>query len=205
MRSNAAATIACAWSGVCSANSNASIGPRPRTSPIAAWRAASSLEPATHRLAESRRLRQELRLGDRVEHGDRRGAGERVAAEGAAEPTGRNGVHQLGAARDGGERQAAADRLAGDEQVRLDALVVLDRPHLPRAPDARLDLVVDVEDPVLAADLQRGAAGKSGGIGRKPPSPWTGSSTTHATVAGSTSALKSCFRPAIASSIVMPR
>ena len=35
-----------------------------------------------------------------------------------------------------------------------DAVVVLDRPHLPRAPDARLHLVVDVEDPVLAAQLR---------------------------------------------------
>ncbi len=54
---------------------------------------------------------------------------------------------------DGCERQPAADRLAGDEQVRGDSVVVLDRPHLPRAPHARLNLVVDVEDPVLAADL----------------------------------------------------
>ena len=56
---------------------------------------------------------------------------------------------------DGGERQAAADRLAGDEQIGRDAVVVLDRPHLPGPPDTRLHLVVDVEDPVLAADLEQ--------------------------------------------------
>ncbi len=32
-------------------------------------------------------------------------------------------------------------------------VVVLDRPHLPRPPDAGLHLVVDVEDAVLAAEL----------------------------------------------------
>ena len=39
------------------------------------------------------------------------------------------------------------------EEVGLDVVVVLDRPHLPRPSDAGLDLVVDVEDPVLAAQL----------------------------------------------------
>jgi hypothetical protein len=43
--------------------------------------------------------------------------------------------------------QPAAERLAGDEQVRLDR-VVLDRPDRAGASAARLHLVVDVEDPV---------------------------------------------------------
>ena len=64
-------------------------------------------------------------------------------------PPGGDGVHDLGAAGDAGERQSAAERLAGDEQVGLDA-VVLDRPQRPGAADAGLHLVVDVEDPVLA-------------------------------------------------------
>ncbi len=51
-----------------------------------------------------------------------------------------------------GERQAAAERLAGDEQVRLDA-VVLDRPDGPGAAAAGLHLVVDVEDPVRVEQL----------------------------------------------------
>src|SRR6185436_12075487 len=38
-----------------------------------------------------------------------------------------------------------------------------------------------------------------------PPSPWTGSSSTQATVCGSTSDLKSFFIPAIAASVVTPR
>src|SRR5439155_23363741 len=61
-------------------------------------------------------------------------------------------VDQLGATGHTGERQAAAERLARHDQVRLDA-VVLDRPHGPGASDAGLNLVVDVEDPVLFADL----------------------------------------------------
>src|SRR6476619_3797488 len=42
-------------------------------------------------------------------------------------------------------------------------------------------------------------------MGRNPPSPCTGSSTAQATVEGSTSALKSHFKPAIASSVETPR
>ena len=53
------------------------------------------------------------------------------------------------------KRKAAADRLAGHEQVGRGAVVVLDRPHLPCAPHARLHLVVDIENPVLAADLEQ--------------------------------------------------
>src|SRR4051795_7968643 len=45
----------------------------------------------------------------------------------------------------------------------------------------------------------------SRGIGMNPPSPCTGSSTTHATVAGSTSALNSSSTASIASSELTPR
>ena len=84
----------------------------------------------------------------------RRRAGDRVPAERAAEPAGLGRVHQLGAAGDRGQRQPAAERLAGHEQVGLDA-VVLDRPDGPGAADAGLHLVVDVDGSVLAAELQQ--------------------------------------------------
>src|SRR5919199_1380171 len=93
----------------------------------------------------------ELRLGNRVEDGRRGGAGDRVAAEGAAEAARGDGVHELGPAGDSGERKAAADRLPGDEKVRL-GVVVLDRPYRTGAADAALHLVVDVEDPVAVAE-----------------------------------------------------
>ena len=64
-------------------------------------------------------------------------------------------VHQLGTSGHGCERQAAAERLAGDDQVRLDA-VALDRPHRAGTPAAGLNLVVDVEDPVRVAELAQG-------------------------------------------------
>src|SRR5712691_280324 len=87
-----------------------------------------------------------------AEHLDRRDAREWVAAECPAEPTGRDAVDQLGTAGDSGERKSAAERLARDDQVRFDA-VVLDRPHRAGPADTGLDLVVDEEDPVLLADL----------------------------------------------------
>src|SRR5207244_858153 len=47
--------------------------------------------------------------------------------------------------------------------------------------------------------------GKSSGIGMKPPSPWTGSSTTHATDSGATSCFRSSSSPRSASSEDTPR
>ena len=90
---------------------------------------------------------------DLVEHRERRRAGDGVAAEGAAEPSGFRRVHNLCSARDGGQREPAAERLSRDEQVRLDA-VVLDRPNGAGAADAGLHLVVDVEGAVLPAELR---------------------------------------------------
>ena len=75
-----------------------------------------------------------------------------VPAEGAAEAAGAGRVHQLGAAGDGREREAAAERLAGDEQVGLD-VVVVERPELAGAAGAGLHLVVDPEDPVGVEQL----------------------------------------------------
>ena len=144
--------------------------------------------------SSSARLRN-ASLCDLAEHLDRRHAGERVAAEGAAEPPGGTAVHQLCRAGHAGERQSAAERLARNDQVGLDA-VVLDRPDRPSPPDAGLHLVVDVEDPVLLADLLEPAREVRRGIATKPPSPCTGSSTMQATAAGSTSCLKQRLEPA---------
>src|SRR5690348_5252066 len=98
------------------------------------------------------RLRARPRLLEGVEDRDRGGALHRVPAERPAEPARRDRVHDLGAAGDAGERQPAAERLAADEQVGLD-VVVLDRPDGAGAPAPRLHLVVDVEDPVAVEQL----------------------------------------------------
>ena len=90
---------------------------------------------------------------------------------------------------DAGERPAA-ERLARDEEVGLDA-VVLDRPNRA-SPDAALHLVVDVEDPVAVAELAQPR--EVGGMD-EPALSWTGSSTTQATASGSTSDLKSASSP----------
>ena len=114
--------------------------------------AGEALQPRADLAAERLGAGAERRRRDRVEHDRRGGAGDRVAAERAAQPARPDGVHQLGPPGHRGEREPAAQRLARDEQVGRDA-VVLDRPHRPGAPDAGLDLVVDVEDPVRGAQL----------------------------------------------------
>ena len=152
-RSNAAATIAAARSGDCSASSNASIGPRPRTSPIASCLAASCSRRA--RIVSPSAVACARNSGSATASSTATAAAHEsgLPPNVPPSPPGGHRVHDRGTAGDGRERQAAADRLARDEQVGLDAVVVLDRPHLPGAPDARLHLVVDVEDPVLAAEL----------------------------------------------------
>ena len=99
-------------------------------------------------------------VGDRVEHDVGRRAGDRVAAERAAEPARVDGVHDRRRAGHRRQRQAAAERLAGHEQVGL-RVVVLDRPHRAGAADAGLDLVVDPQDPVPVAQLAQ-AGGEVG-------------------------------------------
>ena len=123
----------------------------PRTSPMSAWREAMLVEARAKRLAELVARRARNSSSETVSSTTtRRRARERISAERAAEAAGRHRVHDLGTAGHARERKAAADRLAGDEQVRLDAVVVLDRPHAPGAADAGLHLVVDVQDPVGA-------------------------------------------------------
>ena len=139
-----------AWarSGLCSRSSSASIGPRPRTSPICSWRAARSSSRARSATPSSSARGAERGSCDRVEHDGSRGTGDGVAPERPTEAAGLGGVHDLRAARDRRQRQAAAERLARHEQIWLDAVVVLDRPHRPGPPHARLHLVGDEEDPV---------------------------------------------------------
>src|SRR5262249_12269278 len=104
------------------------------------------LEALADRRADRFPARTELRSAHLFEYRYRRSTRDGSSTERAAEAARRHRVHQLRASRHACERQAAAERLPGDEEVGLDA-VVLDRPHGPGPADARLDLVVDVEDP----------------------------------------------------------
>ena len=172
--------------GVCSGSSIASIGPSP-----------ARREPRCHRLSRSRALRRAPRRCGRSAASASRTAiaaahATRVAAEGAAEAAG--GTASITSARP----VTAASGRPPPSDLPLTSrsgcdVVVLDRPDGPGAPDARLHLVVDVEDAVPSSS-SCSRFGKSGGIGRKPPSPCTGSSTAHATDSGSTSPLKSSFK-----------
>src|SRR3954447_10945527 len=101
----------------------------------------------THVLRASEHVAVRQRIVSRIGGSTR----DRVAAEGAAEPAGRNAIHDLGAPGDSRQRHATAQRLAGHEQVGLDA-PVLDGPQRSGAARACLYLVVDVDDPVLLAD-----------------------------------------------------
>ena len=90
-----------------SGSSIATIGPSPRTSePCGAI--ASSRSRKRSPICVGARPRSASVSRSRAAAAQR----ERVAAERTAEPAGGDGVHQLGAARDGRERQAAAERLA---------------------------------------------------------------------------------------------
>src|SRR5918999_951070 len=110
------------------------------------------LEPGANLLPDLRRPTLELGPRNLVEDGYRRGAGERIAAERAAQAARADGIDHLGAPCHGRQRESAAQRLAGHDQVRLD-VEVLDRPDASRATDAALDLVVDEQDPVRLAHL----------------------------------------------------
>src|SRR5512146_504795 len=81
---------------------------------------------------------------------DRRGQG--ITAESRAMRAGREYVHQLARAEKGRNRQhAAAQRLAEDQPVRADLLVLEGEPRAG-ASEAGLDLVDDEEDVVLVAE-----------------------------------------------------
>ena len=90
-------------------------------------------------------------LLEHVEDGDRGRERDGVADVGAADRVVPERVHDLGLAEHAGQRQPAGDRLGHRDQVRLDA-VVLDGEHPPGAPEARLHLVGDEQDPFAVAD-----------------------------------------------------
>ena len=93
-------------------SSIAVIIPRPRTSPITSWRSLHLAQSRRDVLAERPRALQQAVALDLVEDGERGGGRDRVPAVRAAEPAHVHGVHELGAAGDGADRQAAAERLA---------------------------------------------------------------------------------------------
>ena len=108
------------------------------------------------------RLAEQVVALDVLEHGDRGRAGDRVAAEGAAEAAGLGGIHDLGAAGDAGEREAAGDALGREHHVG-DEPEVLAREVLAGAGHAALDLVGDEHDAVGRAPLlQRGEVAVGG-------------------------------------------
>ena len=116
-----------------------------------------------------------------------------IAASAAAQATGLppyvpprpptcGGVHDLGAAGDGGERQAAGDALGGDDEVGHDALVLAGE-HGAGAGEPGLHLVGDEDDAVRARTTPAARARKPSAGTMKPPSPWIGSMMSAARLA----------------------
>ena len=95
------------------------MAPSPRTSPMAGPRR-RLVEPGAEVVAERPRVLLERRVEQLVERRERGGARQRVAAERAAEAAGVRRVHDVGAAGDAGDGQAAAQRLAPHDQVGLE-------------------------------------------------------------------------------------
>src|SRR5436305_1295284 len=81
---------------------------------------------------------------------------ERVRKEGGRDRVRLPGRHQLGAAQERGERQAAADPLPNRQQVGHDSLVV-GGPHPPTPPEAALNLVEDEQRAGAVAQLPQAA------------------------------------------------
>ena len=105
----------------------------------------------SHRGADGVGAREQGAVLERVEHGVGGGQGHRVAAVGAAETAHAGRVHDLGAAGDPGQGQAARDGLRGHEQVGHDAGVLAGE-ELARAAEAGLHLVGDEQDAVLLGE-----------------------------------------------------
>ena len=131
----------------------AHMAPRPRTSPtqFRFERLLYLIAAVEDDLADGVGAVAEIFLLDGVEHGVGGGAGDRVAGIGATETAGVRGVHDVGAAGDGGERKAAGQALRHGHDVGLDA-GVLEREHFAGAGEAGLDLVGDEHDAVLVAE-----------------------------------------------------
>ncbi len=92
----------------------------------------------------------EFLLLDGVDHGETGGAGDGIAGEGAAQAAGAGGVHDLGFAGDGRERQSSAQRFRGDQDVghKSEALA---GEHGAGAGEAGLHFVGDQHDAVFVA------------------------------------------------------
>ncbi len=115
-------------------------------------------------LADLLAAREERRILHLLERDEAGGARERVAAERAAQTADVRCIHEVGATRDAGQRQPAAERLAPHDQIGLDARHLVDGQHGARPAHAGLHLVVDVDHAVLAADLDQSLdeAGRGG-------------------------------------------
>ena len=127
-----------------------------------------------------------------VDRLDRRRARDRAAAVGAADAAEVRGVHDLGAAGDGGDRHAGAERLGGHDEVGHDA-VVLDGEEAAGASHAALHFVGDHHDAVLPSHSSRIRCRKRGGTGNEARFPCTGSMIIAATADGSTCATSACL------------
>src|SRR6266478_896676 len=89
---------------------------------------------------------------DGFDGGKRGGAGSGMAAEGSAESAYAGGVHDFGAAGDGGDRHASAEGFRHGDQIRLDAEMFGGEPFAgPSEPG--LHFVGDEENAVFAADI----------------------------------------------------
>ena len=95
---------------------------------------------------------EKLRLANDVHRFDRRGARDRAAAVRAADAAEMRRVQDLGAAGDGADRHARAERLRADHQIGHHA-VVLDGEQAAGSPEAALHLVGDHHDAVRVAQL----------------------------------------------------
>ena len=111
--------------------------------------------PGVHLLADAvaddDRARDEALVLDDVEHRERRCLRHRVPDVRAADRPRVRAVHDLRAADHAREREARGDRLRHRDEVGLDS-EVLHREHPARAPEARLHLVGDEDDPVAVAE-----------------------------------------------------
>src|SRR3954451_4706306 len=110
------------------------------------------LQPSQELVTALAGIRDEPLVLDHVERGVRRRARDDVAAICPAMRAGLPGGHHLGACEDPGEWHPRSDALGDDEDVGLH-VPMLDREHLARAAESRLDLVRDEHDAVLPGDL----------------------------------------------------
>ena len=138
-------------------------------------------------VAQFVRARIQILLLKHVEHGERGFAGDRISGEGASQAAGAGSIHDFRAAGDRSQRQSAANRLRGDEDVGLDAVALAGKQRA-RAAEAALHFVGDEQHSVLVADVDQNAEIILRGA-TKPPSPSTGSAMTAATPSAATTRL----------------